>query len=666
MFVDDIRKQFIEEARNSPTLLADLANMESYISESYSGRSLIELLQNADDAGASKFYVEATSNNEIIIANNGHEFNERDLLSLCRSGSSTKKRNGQTIGFRGIGFKSVINYSEEVYLFSNNYRIKFSKQLTMETLKTSAHVPLIRIPHYIESSFFNDKIASLQKSYNTVFLFKTKNSSFLDELETFQDSCMLFLSHIEKIIISGKKQVVYSAKRDKLDEYKTLVSIDDSSNLSTDRWLIINNKDPHCCSSIAFKILDGVAIPAKTSESFFHSFMPTKEKISIPIKINGDFSTDPSRTKIVCDEETNNAIDECAELTLFIVKNIILSGQDEYNLLSILSNANTDPLSHIRGKTVSDIFVNKFFELVRDFIGFSAYLQPSYLTREDYITICDKLVYKYFVDDKKIAGLFKFLKCVSIPELSLTDILKSTSVLECNQTTRIGIIAETINLTRFGSDKKLLDFFSNAKLFTTSKGIVPISQIDDIKTIDTDFLDELINYIGSYKDIENFFRKFGVFIESYQEQSRKIAAKIQTIKQKQFSKTETIPKWRSVEKNVAAVLQSMPGVVVVKDVSEQNLGYDLEVVLDNGERQFVEVKSVSSLGESISITNNEYATANQYQKQFFLAITCQSDNSIEVCLINNPIYTLSLTKRVVRWEWICSQYSGDVIKKEFN
>ncbi len=112
-------------------------------------------------------------------------------------------------------------------------------------------------------------------------------------------------------------------------------------------------------------------------------------------------------------------------------------------------------------------------------------------------------------------------------------------------------------------------------------------------------------------------------------------------------------------------MESLSNVSTVKDVSSQNLGYDLELILKNGEHQFVEVKSVESLGESISITNNEYSTANQYQNDFILAIACQDDSGIEVCLINNPINTLALTKRVVRWEWVCSQYAGKVIKKSF-
>ena len=52
-----LREALIAEAKSSPMLLSDLAGLEAYVSESYNSRSFIELLQNADDANATKFYV---------------------------------------------------------------------------------------------------------------------------------------------------------------------------------------------------------------------------------------------------------------------------------------------------------------------------------------------------------------------------------------------------------------------------------------------------------------------------------------------------------------------------------------------------------------------------------------------------------------------------------
>ena len=39
-----INSAFIDEAKNSPDLLTDMAAMEKYMSESYSGRIIVELL----------------------------------------------------------------------------------------------------------------------------------------------------------------------------------------------------------------------------------------------------------------------------------------------------------------------------------------------------------------------------------------------------------------------------------------------------------------------------------------------------------------------------------------------------------------------------------------------------------------------------------------------
>ena len=86
-----LRDSLIAEAKSSPMLLSDLAGLEAYVSESYNSRSFIELLQNADDANATKFYVKR-SGDFLFVANNGRPFNIKDLESLCRSASSNKVR----------------------------------------------------------------------------------------------------------------------------------------------------------------------------------------------------------------------------------------------------------------------------------------------------------------------------------------------------------------------------------------------------------------------------------------------------------------------------------------------------------------------------------------------------------------------------------------------
>jgi hypothetical protein len=124
-----IQKLFIDEASSAPTLFSDLAKVELYIAESYRTRAFTELLQNADDAKSTKFVVRFYDD-KLIVANDGLEFTPEDLMSLCRSGSSNKKRGSGTIGYRGIGFKSLAGISSEITVISGSISFRFSKNKT--------------------------------------------------------------------------------------------------------------------------------------------------------------------------------------------------------------------------------------------------------------------------------------------------------------------------------------------------------------------------------------------------------------------------------------------------------------------------------------------------------------------------------------------------------
>jgi len=75
---------------------------------------LSELLQNADDAGATEARVEI-KDGYFLFEHNGKDFTGDDFASLCRFGYSNK-RVLHTIGFRGIGFKSTFSLGDRVEL----------------------------------------------------------------------------------------------------------------------------------------------------------------------------------------------------------------------------------------------------------------------------------------------------------------------------------------------------------------------------------------------------------------------------------------------------------------------------------------------------------------------------------------------------------------------
>jgi len=84
-----------------------------------------ELLQNADDAGATMASADI-QDGEFIFIHNGEDFTEEHFISLCRFGYSNK-RSLHTIGFRGVGFKSTFSLGDEVRLRTPSLSVAFGR-----------------------------------------------------------------------------------------------------------------------------------------------------------------------------------------------------------------------------------------------------------------------------------------------------------------------------------------------------------------------------------------------------------------------------------------------------------------------------------------------------------------------------------------------------------
>jgi hypothetical protein len=104
------------------------------ISESVFSRAahfILELLQNAEDAGAKApghsgeidFYV---APEYIQVTHNGAPFTEDDVNSICGVRSKKKPEQG-TLGFLGIGFKSVFRVTDRPQIHSGDFHFKFDK-----------------------------------------------------------------------------------------------------------------------------------------------------------------------------------------------------------------------------------------------------------------------------------------------------------------------------------------------------------------------------------------------------------------------------------------------------------------------------------------------------------------------------------------------------------
>lgn len=82
----------------------------SFLDMARDGQAIYEFLQNAVDAGASKFLMfyktdPDTNEDYLLVINNGEMFTTESIISILNIGSSTKTNNSEKIGQFGIGFK---------------------------------------------------------------------------------------------------------------------------------------------------------------------------------------------------------------------------------------------------------------------------------------------------------------------------------------------------------------------------------------------------------------------------------------------------------------------------------------------------------------------------------------------------------------------------------
>jgi hypothetical protein len=203
--LSNLQDEFLEEAKNAPKLFRDLAKVEQYIAESYKTRALIELIQNADDAGASLFGLHEF-NSGFVVGNNGRPFTAQDVEALCRSGSSNKARGGSTIGYRGIGFKSVVNLAKEIYVLSGDFAFFFNKNSTQKKIQQDdIDVPLIRVPHMFareDNELIWDELIEFKNaySYQTLFFFDALDKRIsVEDISGFDRNSLLFLNNLRLI-----------------------------------------------------------------------------------------------------------------------------------------------------------------------------------------------------------------------------------------------------------------------------------------------------------------------------------------------------------------------------------------------------------------------------------------------------------------------------------
>jgi hypothetical protein len=252
---------------------------------------LSELLQNADDAGATE--AEASlGNGQFVFCHNGEDFTEEQFTSLCRFGYSNK-RALHTIGFRGIGFKSTFSLGDEVRLATPSLSVAFrSRRFTepawVERQDTHGAWTVVRVAVQDES-----RQQELQKN--------------LDDWLTTPIS-LLFFRSIRSLRI-GERAVEWvpaGAGPVASSEWMALSSHPDT------RYLVVRSNEENFPPESAVEIREERMVkqdeeqplpPCRVvlvlgAEGRLFVILPTGVKTALPFACNAPFVQDPARVAI--------------------------------------------------------------------------------------------------------------------------------------------------------------------------------------------------------------------------------------------------------------------------------------------------------------------------------------------------------------------------------
>lgn len=257
---------------------------------------LSELLQNADDAEAVEVSIEIQNvKNQDVFSfwHNGKDFTQDDFASLCRFGYSNK-RLLHTIGFRGIGFKSVFSLGETVGVRTPTLTFVFKKERFTQPEWWEKARPTSdgRTGIFVEIAETNRR-DELQKNITDWF-----DNPF----------SLLFFNHIRRIQTAGRSidwqktedgpvpQSEWMARSDEPEKPYLLIRSDFEN--FPENCLQEIQRERMVTESETFDLPPCKIDLALSAPGKLFVVLPTGVALDLPFAINAPFIQDPARFKI--------------------------------------------------------------------------------------------------------------------------------------------------------------------------------------------------------------------------------------------------------------------------------------------------------------------------------------------------------------------------------
>jgi hypothetical protein len=311
-------------------IIRDENSAEAVISD-HLGRWLFELIQNCDDAEATKICIHITDT-AVYIADNGKGFQPDAVESI--SGTHLSRKSPGSIGRKGIGFKAVYAITRNPQIFTlDDEGLEFNRSKAEGLLHTRGFnniepddVPYQWLPFYVprKESANSDGILAELNTFNTViklaFTSDELAGELIKKLHGFPSHGLLTFKHVCNLDVLRNKQMYFqlSVEREETvyEIYDTRIEPKQTAwvvakqSLQTPSQVLdsVDKKQRGWLERVELLVAtprDNQGIARPTVDYYpVHVFYPTEEPCPVRIMLHAEFLVSSDRKGILSFEET--------------------------------------------------------------------------------------------------------------------------------------------------------------------------------------------------------------------------------------------------------------------------------------------------------------------------------------------------------------------------
>jgi len=295
-----------------------LANsIDSSVEHLGNGSVINELLQNADDAGASQIRFELTTN-YLLVTHDGKPFNEQDVKAIADAANKNRDKltDLEQIGHKGIGFKTVFTVADQVIVQSPGYCFAFDRNYWSDP----SALPWQICPIWRELEQLDSEIRPLLQQDKVQFFLRIlpeRRSSIIEQLSQIQSTHFIFLRHLKQCDIKFHAGNVrhLSLSSPKVNEGVSEIRIDEDSS-----WLLYQSEcsvSPELSKALSnekqvaakYRELQSILVtlavrkegdrlvPIEGTPQIF-CYLPCDEDLGLHFVVNADFMLDMTRATL--------------------------------------------------------------------------------------------------------------------------------------------------------------------------------------------------------------------------------------------------------------------------------------------------------------------------------------------------------------------------------